>query len=550
MRVLPRENEAINECWLSDKDRFSYEGLNSEQRLTRPMLKQDGHWHEVEWPVALEYVAHGLGDIRSRHGAEAIGALATPHQTLEELHLLQKLLRGMGSDNVDTRLRLGDVSAGAALAGVPWLGMNIADIAGLHSVLIVGSTLRKDHPLLANRFRQAAKKGQQVNIVHVADDQLLMPVANRLIVAPGAMVSALAQVAKALTEINSTALSKNVAEAAAAVHITDAARAIARSLAGKERAAVFLGNLARQHPNYTSLHAIAQEIARLCGARLGILGEAANSVGAGVAGAVPGPKGLGAQGMVAKPRKAYVLLGVEPELDCYDAHRTMAALGAADMVVVLSAYRTQALDYADVLLPIAPFTETAGTFVSTEGRVQSFNGVVKPLGEARPAWKILRVLGTMLGVAGFELDSIDDVRADITADLDAFVAGKLNNAIGAAAAVTIGSSSGGIERIGEVPIYSSDAIVRRAASLQKTADARMAGMISLPGALFEKFALAQGGDVRVTQGEGVAVLKARRDDGLPDNCVRVAAGHVLTSALGAPFGEVKLERVAVERAAE
>ena len=550
MRVLPRENEAINECWLSDKDRFSYEGLNSEQRLTKPMLKQDGQWREVEWPVALEYVAHGLGDIRSQHGAEAIGALATPHQTLEELHLLQKLMRGLGSNNVDTRLRQGDTSAGAGLKGVPWLGMNIADIAGLQSVLIVGSTLRKDHPLLANRFRQAAKKGQQVNIVHVADDELLMPVANRLIVAPGAMASALAQVAMALAEIKSAALSKAVAKAAATVQVTDAARVIARSLAEKEKTAVFLGNLAQHHPNYASLHAIAQEIARLCGARLGLLGEAANSVGAGVVGAVPGIKGLCAQGMVEKPRKAYVLLGVEPDLDCYDAQKTMAALGAADMVVALSAYRSQATDCADVLLPIAPFTETAGTFVNTEGRVQSFNGVVKPLGESRPAWKILRVLGTMLGVPGFDLDSIDDVRADIATDLDAFVAGKLNNAIDAVATTTIGSPSSGIERIGEVPIYSSDAIVRRAAGLQKTADARMAGMISLPGALFEKFGLAQGGDVRVAQGEGVAVLKARRDDGLPDNCVRVAAGHALTSTLGALFGEVMLERIAIERAAE
>ena len=267
-------------------------------------------------------------------------------------------------------------------------------------------------------------------------------------------------------------------------------------------------------------------------------------------GAVPNTKGLCAQGMVAKPRKAYVLLGVEPELDCYDAQKTIAALGAADMVVALSAYTSQAIDYADVLLPIAPFTETAGTFVNTEGRVQSFNGVVKPLGETRPAWKILRVLGTMLGLPGFDFDSIDDVRADIAADLDAFVAGKLNNAIVAVAKATIGSLSSGIERIGEVPIYSSDAIVRRAASLQKTADARMAGMISLPGALFEKFGLTQGSDVRVAQGEGIAVLKARRDDGLADNCVRVASGHALTSALGALFGEVMLERVAAERAAE
>ena len=190
MRVLPRDNEAINECWLSDKDRFSYEGLNSPERLTKPMLKQGGVWREVEWQVALDYVAHGLDDVRKQHGGAALGALATPHQTLEELHLLQKLMRGLGCENIDTRLRQANSSADGKLAGAPWLGMKISDIAALQSVLIVGSTLRKDHALLATRFRYAAKNGQQVNIVHVADDELLLPLANKLIVAPSAMLDA------------------------------------------------------------------------------------------------------------------------------------------------------------------------------------------------------------------------------------------------------------------------------------------------------------------------------------------------------------------------
>ncbi len=540
MRVLPRDNEAINECWLSDKERFSYEGLNSPERLTQPMLKQGGVWHEVEWQVALDYVAHGLDDIRKLHGGAALGALATPHQTLEELHLLQKLMRGLGCENIDTRLRQGDSSA--KLAGAPWLGMKISDIAALQSVLIVGSTLRKDHALLATRFRSAAKNGQQVNIVHVADDELLLPLANKLIVAPSAMLDALAQIAKALAEIKSAPLSPAVAAACANVQISEAARAIAQSLASKEKTAVFLGNLAQHHPAYAALHAISQDIARLCGATLGFLGEAANSVGAAVVNAQPGSSALGAQDMLSQPRKAYVLLGVEAELDCYDAQAARAALSAADFVVVLSAYKHGASDYADVMLPIAPFTETAGTFVNTEGRVQAFNGVVKPLGEARPAWKILRMLGTLLGIAGFEFDSIEDVRNDIGIDIQALAAGKLNNAIGAVQ-IAPRAPSAALERIGEVPIYAADAIVRRAASLQKSADAKAALCAGLPGALMEKLGVSEGGVVRITQGTGSAQLKVRRDDGLPPGCVRVAAGLPATSALGAMFGAVTLERV-------
>ena len=194
MRVLPLENDSTNECWLSDKDRFSYEGLNSDDRLIRPMIKQDGKWLEVEWSQALEFVAHGLKDIKSNHGAESIAALASPHQTLEELYLLNKLMRGMGSNNIDTRLRQADTRADGSAIGARWLGMKIADIGALQSVLIIGSTLRKDHPLIANRLRQATKNGLQLNIVHVADDELLMKVANIAVVAPSALPATLAAI--------------------------------------------------------------------------------------------------------------------------------------------------------------------------------------------------------------------------------------------------------------------------------------------------------------------------------------------------------------------
>ena len=288
MRVLPLENEAINECWLSDKDRFSYEGLNSPERLAKPMVKRAGVWTEAEWPEALQAVADGLSGVKSKHGAEAIGAMASPHQTLEELYLLNKVVRGLGSHNMDARLRQADTSADGKLGGARWLGMKIAEMSALQSVLVVGSTIRKDHPLIANRLRQAAKKGLQINLVHCSDDDLLMKVANKAIVRPSAIAMTLAAVAKSLADIKGVTLSADVATIVSAATVSSEARAIAQSLADKEKTAVFLGNLAQHHPSYATLHVLAQEIARLGGATLGFLGEAANSVGAAVVGAEPG----------------------------------------------------------------------------------------------------------------------------------------------------------------------------------------------------------------------------------------------------------------------
>ena len=541
MRVLPLENEAINECWLSDKDRFSYEGLNSELRLTRPMVKQDGKWMEVDWQAALEYVANGLKQIRELHGADSIGALATPHQTLEELYLLQKLVRGLGAGNVDARLRQSDFSADAALTGAPWLGMAVAEIDKLDRILLVGSTLRQDHPLLAHRLRQAVKHGAHLSLVNPVDDDLLMKVANKSIVAPQAMVNALMQIAVALSSQTGKALPSAIAGHAAGIKAGPECEAIAGSLASGEHKAVLLGNMAQHHPQYADLHALAQVVADLSGATLGFLGEAANSVGAYIAGAVPrnGKTGLNAEAMLAAPRKAYLLLGAEPELDSYNPAQAMRALQSADMVVAMSAYKHAAMDYADVLLPIAPFTETAGTFISTEGRVQSFNGAVKPLGETRPAWKVLRVLGTMLGLPGFDYDTAEAVRQSVLSSGD-LPAGALGNQLSSIKVSSVAVAET-VTRIGEVPMYQADAIVRRAGSLQKTHNAE-APAAQANSAMLATLGVTSGAMVTVRQGEAKAVMRLQANDTLPLNCVRVAASHPHTAGLGAMMGEISLER--------
>ncbi|MBM3358080.1 MAG: NADH-quinone oxidoreductase subunit G [Betaproteobacteria bacterium] len=547
MRVLPRENEAINECWLSDKDRFSYEGLNSEQRLARPMLRRGSGWQEVEWAEALGFVAQELARIRKQHGAASIGALATPHQTLEELFLLGKLAREFASGNVDFRLRQSDFRGDGMRAGAPWLGMKIAEVGKLDRVLVAGSTLRKDHPLLAHRLRQATKRGTQLNLVNPFDDDLLMGVAHKAIVPPSAMVDELAQVLKAAAGLRGARVPEAIGAALERVTPGDAARSIAASLASGKNAAVFLGNLAQHHPRAVELHALAHALAAVTGARLGFLGEAANSVGGHIAGCVPygEPAGLNAGRMLAQPLKAYLLLGVEAELDTHDPQQALAAMRAAELVVAMSPFQHRAVDYAHVLLPIAPFTETAGTYISTEGTVQSFRGVVRPLGEARPAWKVLRVLGNLLGLAGFEHDSAEAIRGEILRSTD--LSGRLDNRPPVSTLEAQAPRSGrAIERIAEVPIYYSDAIVRRARALQNTRDAA-APVAAMNRALAERMGVREGDPLRVQQGEGEAVVYAAVDDRLPADCIRLAAGHPVTAGLGPMFGELRAERAA-ERA--
>ncbi|AOL04521.1 NADH-quinone oxidoreductase subunit G [Burkholderia contaminans] len=534
MRVLPFENEAINECWISDKDRFSYEGLNSEERLTKPMLKQGGQWIETDWQTALEYVAKGLKGIAADHGANALAMLASAHSTAEELFLVKQLANELKTPNVDFRLRQQDFSA--PVQGAPWLGMPIADLSNVDAAFVVGSFLRRDHPLFASRLRQAAKNGAKLHFLHATGDDALIPTAQRIVAAPSAWLDQLAGIAAAVAQLRGVALPDTLA----GVTASPAAQAVAQSLANGERRAVLLGNVAVRHPEFAKLHAVAKWIADNTGATFGFLTEAANTVGAHVVGALPGEGGLNAREAFAQPRKGYVLLNVEPEFDTADPAQALAALNQAEMVVVMSPFK-HGLDYADVLLPVAPFTETAGTYVNAEGTVQSFNGVVRPLGDTRPGWKVLRVLGSLLGLPNFEYETSEEVR--LAALGDTGVAGRLSNQTSVAPVrVAANAANGGFERLADVPIYHADALVRRAGALHLTAAAKAANAAALPAALFDKLGLKEGDAVRVRQGERAVQLPAVRDANLAETVVRVSAATPAGAALGGLSGELVVEK--------
>lgn len=536
-RVVPFENEAVNECWISDRDRFAYEGLYAADRLQRPMLKQGGQWREVEWDTALEYVRHALTDVKRKHGASAIGALAGPTSTMEEMYLLSRLTRGLGSENIDFRLRQTDFSADGKRQGAPWLGMPLSDVDGLDNVLLIGSFLRKDHPLLSLRVRQAARRGCQVHVLHAADDDLLMPtpLAAKSILPPDMWVMALAEICAAVAQI------KGVNAPLPGVTPKAAAQAMAKNLSQGCQVALWLGNAAVQHPHAAQLHVLVQWLAQALGARFGVTGDSATSVGGYIAGATPGAGGLNARTMFEQPRRAYVLWNLEPEYDCANPAEALGALRAADTVIACSPYRNGAMEYADVILPIAPFMETSGTLINCEGRVQSFNGAVRPLGEARPGWKVLRVLGSALELPAFEFDTPERVRAKA---LPVDVMSKLSNALDMTPQLPAASTAVA-QRLADVPLYFSDAIVRRAPALQKTADARAPKAVA-NAATLARFGLKAGDKARaiqsVSSGEVTALLDCAVDERLPNGVVRVAAGHASTSTLGAMFGEIRLER--------
>ncbi len=525
LRVVPLENEDVNECWISDKDRFAYEGLNSADRLSKPMLKQGGVWQETDWQTALEYVAHGLRNIRHEHGADSIAAVAAANSTLEELSLLQKVVRGMGSENVETRLRQQDFSLDGKIK--PWLGTSISDFAKLKNVLVVGAFLRKDHPLLTARLRQSVKLGAQLSLIHGSDDDQAMTIANKMILAPSQWANALAEVAVAVAKAKGVAVPAEIAT----INATPVAEKIAASLL-KGDAGIFLGNAVAYHPHAAKLHALAEWIADQATSKFGYLGEAANSVGAYLANALPGKA---AKPVFAEQKKAYLVLHAEPALDTANPQLAMQALNQAEMVVVMSPYK-HGLDYADVILPVAPYTETSGSYVNAEGRVQSFQGVVKALGETRPAWKVLRVLGNLLELNGFDYTSSEAVRDEVVSQTA--ISSLLNNRAQLSLSLP-DAATDTLERLADVGIYHTDAIVRRAESLQATVDGQ-APVARISVELADKLGVQNGAMLKLTQG-GSVVLPCQIDAGLPMNVVRVAS-HATTQALNAMFGAITVER--------
>ena len=464
MRVVALENDAVNECWIADRDRFSYEALNSDERLTTPMLKQGGQWKSVDWKTALEYVAHGLQSVKANHGAAAIGALVSSHSTLEELYLTGALVRGLGSENIDHRLRNAEFEVGQK--GARFLGMAIADLSRLQRVLVIGSNLRKDHPLFAQRIRQAVRVGCEVSVLGESAMDWAMPLRHSCVLPTTQWVQALANICTVI------ALEKGI-PAPLSGEATDIAKDVVKSLTGGERRAVLLGNAVAHHPHASHILALSNWIAEQTGASVGFLCEASNTVGAQLVGAMPGHGGLNAGQMLSGGLKATILLNNEPEFDSTAGIGSVQSLGQCEMVVTLSPFKAN-MAFSDVLLPIAPFTETPGTFVNAEGLEQTFHAVVKPKGEARPAWKILRALANVLNLPGFEFNSAQEVLAQIHAQSGKGPTGNAESRLSNACALPSGAFDSQIEPC-VASIYQLDGIVRRASSLQLTADARVVG---------------------------------------------------------------------------
>ena len=474
VRVVPRENEEINETWLSDRDRFSYEGLNSSKRLTSPMIKFDGEWEKTDWDTALHAVVDGLTVITKGKGADQLGAIASPTSTIEELYLLQKLIRHSGSNNIDHRLGQIDFSDQDNSPLFPWLGQSIQDLEKNNACLLIGSNVRRDQPIAGHRLRKAALQGANIMCLNAIDYDFNFPVSAKKIVSPTKFLSELAGILKALSNSSPDSLPGDLNALISEIKPDETHNTIAAQLNDADESTVLLGLDAFGHSQFSNIRALAGQIAKLTNSKLGYLPAGGNAAGAWLAGAVPHrdasgdyatiKQGLDLSAMLKEKLSAYVLLGVEPEIDCAESKQALEAMEQAEFVVSLNSFLSDSVkEYADVILPISPFTETSGTFVNAEGRWQSFEGVVEPSGETRPAWKILRVLGNLFGFDDFEYVSSQEVRDE----LRSLIGKKIpDNKLAWKCPESLGGEAQGIETIADHPMYASDCLLRRAESLQ------------------------------------------------------------------------------------
>jgi NADH-quinone oxidoreductase subunit G len=536
-RVLPNPNEAINECWLSDRDRFSYEALNSSGRLETPMIRRDGEWESTDWETALQFAADGLKAVRDRHGADQIGGLAAPGSTVEEFYLFQQLMRALGSSNVDHRLRQRDFRNDDIAPARPSLGLPVAELENMDVILLVGSNIRKEQPLLGLRVYKAWKRGARVMVVNPMDYDFRFETAFKQILPPRDMIGSLARVAQQLA-------GRQGGGADLEAYANEPADAVEQGIAGAlreagENACILLGDAALNHEDASIVAGLAQQLGETTGARLGVL-PPANSVGAWVAGcvpqrgaggeAVPG-EGRNARAMLEERLKAYVLLGTEPVLDCGDPKAAGAALSGAELVIAITAFDVRETTEVDVMLPATPWTEMDGTFINCAGVAQAFAQAVSPLEEARPAWKILRVLGNFCGLDGFDYISVSDVRARVNSTGGnpswGFTRKRWNTI-----STRHTDNDMDLARIDDVPPLRIDGTVRRADSLQRTHD-NPPPAANLNPAQAGRLGLAEGEVVHVHAGNDMTRLPVALDSRVPDRCVYIPAGFVETATIGA-----------------
>jgi len=545
MRVLPKENESINEMWLSDRDRYSYLGLDSADRLEQPMIKQGNDWKIVDWQTALNYAVEGLKTVIEKDGVDKVGGLISPNATTEEMYLMQKLLRGIGVNNIDHRLRQSDFADQSNAALYPSLNMNIADLENVNAALLVGSYIRKDQPIAAHRLHKANRNGATMMSINPLDYDFNFTVDTKIISAPSNMVADLAGVAKALIDMGAksdglTGIDKLISSAS----VLDEHKAIAESLQKAENAVVLLGTQAQLQRNLSDLRALSFAVAKLAGCPFSELTDGANSAGGWLAGAVSHrgvagssvTEGLDAYRMMNKALKAYLLFNIEPEFDCASSVDALKSVNDADFVVNFTSFATDTTKaYSDVLLPIAAFTETAGSYINAQGTWQNFGASVLPKAEIRPGWKVLRVLGNLFEVAGFDFVNIEEVRTE----LHSHTSSAAQKEYQWKAPASLSKSIPGVERIGFLPMYSVDCVVRRSQALQATNDVADFSVIVSP-ALARKQGLKEGGKIKVSQNGNTITLPLIIDEGVAENSALIDVAINATSSLADSYGSLEI----------
>jgi len=472
-RVVPRDNDAINDTWLSDRDRFSCHAIDAPDRLREPQIKRDGKWVSVDWKEALEHAAGAIVNATTGEGS-ALGVLAGPGATLEEYHLLRRIADALGTRNIDHRLRRRDFTDQENDERWPWLGCSVAELATRDAVLLLGCDIRAEAPILAHQLRKGALAGTSVAALNPARYEYHFPVSAYSTASLEHFTIALAGVTAAAHQSSGGDLPKHVEALIGEATVTEEHRALVTSLAGKSRSLILLGQIVLRHPAFATLRVLASALADLTGATLGVVPEGCNSVGAALAGVLPhrepggGPsesRGLVALGMVNSPRRVYLLHGFEPDADTADPLTVGRALQSADHVIALTPFAGEALrECADVLLPVGTFAETPGTFVNAEGNWQSFDAAMRPIGESRPAWRVLRVLGNVLELDGFEYTTCEDVRAELQGSIGNVAPDNRHHGEYRPPVPTAEPSYAGVT----LGIYAIDALVRRSEPLQQT----------------------------------------------------------------------------------
>lgn len=538
-RVVPRENEEINEVWISDRDRFAYQGLNAPDRVLTPMISVDGQLQSCSWEQALEKTTELI-----EQAGNKFSGLVSAYSSTEELYLAQKLVRAMGSNNIDHRISQTDFSDQRSAPVMPWLGMAFGDLENLDAALLVGSNIRKDSPIGGLRLRKAAMKGAAISLLNNSPTPLHFDSAHNLSADPAGLLEALAGILRAaggeLDEFN------NLPE----ISVTKQHQAIADSLKQGETAAVFLGAQAVRSPDFSLIRALASKLADTAGSSFGYIPEAGNTCGAWLSGCVPhrsvggkliGGVGRNAKNILAKSKDTIMLMGLEPELDAADPAGALEALKSLSNVIVVSSYLTDTMrEYATLVLPQAVYTESSGTYVNANGQWQSIRAARTAEGESRPGWKILRALGSSLQKPGFSYNSSEEVLQDLYAACKDM---QLDNTYSVENMDWPSTLEAGLYHAGAMPIYATDPVVRRANALQKTEDAK-ASEITISPALASQIGLAAGDKAIIKQNQRqTEPMVVKLDESTPERCVCFPTGVVNTSGLGSPEHTLELEKV-------